>query len=77
MIQRGQPICCGRSRKISFDRPFRHAEHCRALRWRRRAKLADGSQQCLPAGALQLIVNTGDDFEHRGLLVCPDLDTVL
>jgi LPPG:FO 2-phospho-L-lactate transferase len=41
------------------------------------AKLADGLQQCLPAGALQLIVNTGDDFEHRGLLVCPDLDTVL
>ena len=41
------------------------------------AKLADGLQQCLPAGALHLIVNTGDDFEHRGLLVCPDLDTVL
>ena len=41
------------------------------------AKLADGLQQCLPAGALRLIVNTGDDFEHRGLPVCPDLDTVL
>jgi LPPG:FO 2-phospho-L-lactate transferase len=41
------------------------------------AKLADGLQQCLPAGALHLIVNTGDDFEHRGLPVCPDLDTVL
>lgn len=41
------------------------------------AKLADGLQRCLPAGALQLIVNTGDDFEHRGLLICPDLDTVL
>jgi LPPG:FO 2-phospho-L-lactate transferase len=41
------------------------------------AKLADGLQQCLPVGALHLIVNTGDDFEHRGLPVCPDLDTVL
>ncbi len=41
------------------------------------AKLADGLQQCLPAGALHLIVNTGDDFEHRGLPICPDLDTVL
>jgi LPPG:FO 2-phospho-L-lactate transferase len=41
------------------------------------AKLADGLQQCLPPGALRLIVNTGDDFEHRGLPICPDLDTVL
>jgi LPPG:FO 2-phospho-L-lactate transferase len=41
------------------------------------AKLADGLQQCLPPGRLQLIVNTGDDFEHRGLPICPDLDTVL
>ncbi len=41
------------------------------------AKLADGLQQCLPPGALQVIVNTGDDFEHRGLPICPDLDTVL
>jgi LPPG:FO 2-phospho-L-lactate transferase len=41
------------------------------------AKLADGLQQCLSAGRLHLIVNTGDDFEHRGLPICPDLDTVL
>jgi LPPG:FO 2-phospho-L-lactate transferase len=41
------------------------------------AKLADGLQQCLPPGGLHLIVNTGDDFEHRGLPICPDLDTVL
>jgi len=26
---------------------------------------------------LRIIVNTGDDFVHRGLPVCPDLDTVL
>jgi LPPG:FO 2-phospho-L-lactate transferase len=41
------------------------------------AKLADGLQQCLPPGELHLIVNTGDDFVHRGLPICPDLDTVL
>jgi LPPG:FO 2-phospho-L-lactate transferase len=41
------------------------------------AKLADGLQQSLAPGQLRLIVNTGDDFEHRGLPICPDLDTVL
>jgi LPPG:FO 2-phospho-L-lactate transferase len=41
------------------------------------AKLADGFQQLLLPGQLHIIVNTGDDFEHRGLPICPDLDTVL
>ena len=41
------------------------------------AKLAGGLQRSLAPGELQLIVNTGDDFEYRGLLICPDLDTVL
>jgi LPPG:FO 2-phospho-L-lactate transferase len=41
------------------------------------AKLADGLQQCLSPGELHIIVNTGDDFEHRSLPICPDLDTVL
>jgi LPPG:FO 2-phospho-L-lactate transferase len=40
------------------------------------AKLADGLAQCLPARDLTVIVNTGDDFEHLGLKICPDLDTV-
>jgi len=40
------------------------------------AKLATGLQAALPAGALTVIVNTGDDFEHWGLTICPDLDTV-
>jgi LPPG:FO 2-phospho-L-lactate transferase len=40
------------------------------------AKLADGLARQLPAGDLTVIVNTGDDFEHLGLTVCPDLDTV-
>jgi LPPG:FO 2-phospho-L-lactate transferase len=41
------------------------------------AKLAEGLQRSVACGGLQLIVNTGDDFEHRGLPICPDLDTVL
>ena len=41
------------------------------------AKLAAGLQAVLPPGALSVIVNTGDDFEHWGLTVCPDIDTVL
>lgn len=41
------------------------------------AKMAVGLQAALPPGALTVVVNTGDDFEHWGLTVCPDLDTVL
>ena len=40
------------------------------------AKLADGLAQVLPAEDLTVIVNTGDDFEHFGLSISPDLDTV-
>ncbi len=40
------------------------------------AKLADGLARCLPPEDLTIIVNTGDDFEHLGLTICPDLDTV-
>jgi len=41
------------------------------------AKLVDGLAAVLPPEALTVIVNTGDDFEHLGLRICPDLDTVL
>ncbi len=41
------------------------------------AKLAHGFQQVLPPGDLTVIVNVGDDTEPFGLLVCPDLDTIL
>ena len=40
------------------------------------AKFAHGLAQILPAENLSVIVNTGDDFEHYGLYICPDLDTV-
>ena len=40
------------------------------------AKLADGMAQIAPAGNLTVIVNTGDDFRHFGLAICPDIDTV-
>lgn len=40
------------------------------------AKLADGLAQALPPEDLIVIVNIGDDFEHLGLHISPDLDTV-
>jgi LPPG:FO 2-phospho-L-lactate transferase len=41
------------------------------------ARLALGLQYVLPPGELMVAVNTGDDFEHLGLSVSPDLDTML
>jgi LPPG:FO 2-phospho-L-lactate transferase len=41
------------------------------------AKLAHGLAMALPPGQLTIIVNIGDDFEHLGLHVSPDLDSVM
>jgi LPPG:FO 2-phospho-L-lactate transferase len=41
------------------------------------AKLAHGLYQALEPAELTLVVNTGDDFDHYGLRICPDLDTAL
>src|SRR3954466_6961161 len=41
------------------------------------AKLALGLCRILPADALTVVANTGDDFEHLGLAISPDLDTLL
>ena len=40
------------------------------------AKLALGLYRLL-GETLTVVVNTGDDFEHLGLYISPDLDTVL
>jgi LPPG:FO 2-phospho-L-lactate transferase len=40
------------------------------------ARLVDGLAGILPAENLTVIVNIGDDFQHLGLKICPDLDTV-
>jgi len=40
------------------------------------AKLAAGLAAALPPEKLLIAVNAGDDFEHLGLTICPDLDTV-
>ena len=40
------------------------------------AKLADGLARVITPEDLTVIVNIGDDFEHLGLYICPDLDTV-
>lgn len=41
------------------------------------ARLAVGLAAALPPRALTIVVNTGDDFEHLGLAISPDLDTVM
>jgi LPPG:FO 2-phospho-L-lactate transferase len=40
------------------------------------AKLAVGLSKVLAPGELLVVANTGDDFEHLGLNVCPDIDTL-
>jgi len=40
------------------------------------AKLALGLANTLPPEDLTIIANTGDDFEHLGLTICPDIDTL-
>ena len=41
------------------------------------ARMACGLAALLPPERLTVIVNTGDDFTHWGLTICPDIDTVL
>lgn len=41
------------------------------------AKLALGLYRVLPADTLMVACNTGDDFEHLGFCISPDIDTVL
>ncbi len=41
------------------------------------AKLALGLSRILSADELMVVANTGDDFEHLGLSISPDLDTVM
>jgi LPPG:FO 2-phospho-L-lactate transferase len=41
------------------------------------AKLALGLAQVLSTRQLNIVANTGDDFEHMGFYICPDIDTVM
>ena len=41
------------------------------------AKLAQGLSLCRPAEELLVVGNIGDDFEHWGLHISPDLDTLM
>ena len=41
------------------------------------AKLVLGLTRVLPPDRITAIVNTGDDFEHLGLQISPDIDTLL
>ena len=41
------------------------------------AKLVLGLSRVVPGADLMVVANTGDDFEHLGLAISPDLDTVM
>ena len=41
------------------------------------AKLALGLSRLVPGERLVIVANTGDDFEHLGLRISPDLDTLM
>jgi LPPG:FO 2-phospho-L-lactate transferase len=41
------------------------------------AKLVLGLGRVVPGADLMVVANTGDDFEHLGLAISPDLDTVM
>jgi LPPG:FO 2-phospho-L-lactate transferase len=41
------------------------------------AKLALGLSRIVAPGKLMVVANTGDDFEHLGLAISPDIDTLL
>ena len=41
------------------------------------AKLAVGLARIVPPRRLTFVVNTGDDFWHLGLKICPDVDTLM
>jgi LPPG:FO 2-phospho-L-lactate transferase len=41
------------------------------------ARLLHGFSEVLEPESLTTVVNTGDDFTHWGLSICPDLDTVM
>jgi LPPG:FO 2-phospho-L-lactate transferase len=41
------------------------------------AKLVLGLSRVLPPDELLVVCNTGDDFEHLGLRISPDIDTVM
>ena len=41
------------------------------------ARLAAALSKCTAQRPVIVVTNTGDDFEHLGLLICPDTDSVL
>jgi LPPG:FO 2-phospho-L-lactate transferase len=41
------------------------------------AKLVLGLSRVVPGADLVVVANTGDDFEHLGLAISPDLDTIM
>ena len=71
----GGPVAAAVRRFVHVAHRCSTSSHC-AVASAARSLATDCSKSCAP-DALTVIVNTGDDFEHRGLPICPDLDTVL
>src|SRR5947209_6627928 len=78
---RPPPISCGRrSTTCSDERPLPMSGAGPVLALSGGiggAKLALGLYRVLPPDTLTVIANPGDDFEHLGLAISPDLDTLL
>ena len=68
--------CARPSRIFSDDRRPRRCSGA-AARCGRHPRLTLGLSVALPPEELSLIVNTGDDFQHLGLSISPDLDSVI
>jgi hypothetical protein len=64
-----RPALCGRMRGLFRDRRARRAA-------RRGAKLALGLSDACRRTRLLVVANTGDDFEHLGSRISPDIDTL-
>ena len=69
-----RPNRCGRPTRICSDEQTTcHAALSGGIGG---AKLALGLSRVLPADELLVVANTGDDFEHLGLSISPDIDTL-
>ena len=70
---RRPPLYGPRNRICSDERDKRNGP----IRRCRRRQASVGLSHLLPSDNLTVVANTGDDFTHLGLQICPDIDTVI
>lgn len=63
--------------RTNSEPAFRHGHYIALCGGVGGAKLAYGLSRVLKGDDLTIVVNTGDDFEHLGLHISPDIDTVV